>query len=200
MNPSLYRRIAKPQSVQWQARRDLACVAIDKPQIISVDKATECHVTPPDWAEAMAYHLCVKSHHHVLEPHGGTGNLIQAVFDLSTPPKMITTVERHYKLVQVIEQRFAAHNLDVIQDCFLDYASSCGLSYQRIIDNPPFSNVKAHMNAALSLLKPSADDEAIMIALVPVTYQHSEANVLDYLPLDAFPTVNVATKIIEIIR
>jgi len=40
-------------------------------------------------------------------------------------------------------------------------------------------------------------DTKTLVALVPVTYQHDDAEALETLPRDTFSTVNVSTKIIR---
>lgn len=60
--------------------------------------------------------------------------------------------------------------------------------------NPPFSDVRKHVAAALALLAPGG----ALVALVPVTFQHDRAETLETLPDDTFSTARVNTKIIRI--
>jgi len=66
--------------------------------------------------------------------------------------------------------------------------------------NPPFKAIKKHINAALSLLGTDAHDTAVLVALVPVTFNHDEAETLEELPRDTFSTAQVSTKIIRVER
>ncbi|MNE94482.1 hypothetical protein D3C80_1924490 [compost metagenome] len=67
--------------------------------------------------------------------------------------------------------------------------------------NPPFREVKKHMNAALSLMGQGGHMEAaVLVALVPVTYNHDDAETLEYLPATTFANAKVNTKIIRIFR
>lgn len=65
--------------------------------------------------------------------------------------------------------------------------------------NPPFSGVRKHVAAALSLMGQNGHDSpACLVALVPITFQHESAEELEILPEGTFPTANVRTKIIRI--
>ncbi|MBL4656965.1 MAG: hypothetical protein JKX73_03120 [Flavobacteriales bacterium] len=63
--------------------------------------------------------------------------------------------------------------------------------------NPPFKKVRQHIKAALSLLGNGGHDCAVLIALVPITYQHEDMETLEELPRDTFSTAQVSTKIIR---
>ena len=52
------------------------------------------------------------------------------------------------------------------------------------------------MNAVLSLLGAGGHELATIVALVPITYHHDEAEELEALPRDTFGTAAVSTKII----
>ncbi len=56
------------------------------------------------------------------------------------------------------------------------------------------------MKAALSLLGCGGHEVATLVALVPITYQHDEAEELEELDRETFPTAAVSTKIIRIER
>ncbi|WP_298966662.1 hypothetical protein [uncultured Roseibium sp.] len=67
--------------------------------------------------------------------------------------------------------------------------------------NPPFSQVRKHIKAALSLLGRNGHDEpAVLVALVPITYEHEDAETLETLPEDTFSTCTIRTKIIRIVK
>jgi len=167
---------------------------------ITIDKNSECHVTPLDEAARMASYLGDKAG-PTLEPQAGTGNLIQALHDAGTLAKDITAVERHHGLYQAIKNRFTEdQHISLIHQCFLEYADEIknNASYSRILMNPPFRHIKKHMAAALSLLDHS--EGSTLVALVPVTYSHSDAEILETLSNDTFSTAKVFTKIIRIRR
>jgi phospholipid N-methyltransferase len=160
---------------------------------VMVDRATECHVTPPDVARRMVDYLAPEPHHTTLEPSAGTGNLVAALLNYGVRETNISKVERHVKLASLLSERFSR----VCNQCILDYAAeSAGkVFYDRVIMNPPFSDVRKHVEAALSLLWPS---RGVLVALVPVTFQHPDAETLETLPPDTFITVRVNTKLIRI--
>ncbi len=64
--------------------------------------------------------------------------------------------------------------------------------------NPPFKQIRQHMKAALSLLGKAGHDKAVLVALVPITYQHEDAETMEELSRDTFSTAQVSTKIIRI--
>ena len=67
--------------------------------------------------------------------------------------------------------------------------------------NLPFKSVKKHMNSALLLLKRKDHAKpAVLVAFVPITYQHEEAESMEILPNNIFSTAKVNTKIIRIKR
>jgi hypothetical protein len=75
------------------------------------------------------------------------------------------------------------------------------VEFPRVIMNPPFSDVRKHVAAALSLMGRGGHAEpATLVALVPITFQHDDAETLETLPPDTFATAKVHTKIIRIER
>lgn len=161
------------------------------PEIVAVDKFTECHVTPPDVAARMVRYADLQSDLPTLEPSAGTGNLTRALLAAGCNPERIVQVERHIRLSQGLPETG-----QVVNRCFLEYAAEIeGLAiFARVIMNPPFSDVRKHVAAALGLLQPGG----VLVALVPVTFRHDAAEELETLPADTFATAKVYTKIIRI--
>lgn len=173
------------------------------PEVVTVDRSTECHVTPLPVAARMVDYLGPVGDFLTLDPQAGTGNLIQALYDSGHSRYETVAIERHHELCNAIRRRFTGDQyIDPIQRCFLEYAAeSAGrIEFPRIITNPPFRHVKKHMTAAISLLGRGGHDVASLVALVPITYQHPEAEELETLDRDTFPTAAVSTKIIRIER
>lgn len=200
MDRSLYTRPNKPRTLVVQNRGGVPPVApLVTPSFVTVDAATECHVTPPPVAAKMVEYLCLKNGLTVLEPQGGTGNLAAAVLESGCTFSKFVTVERHNSLCDTMRKRFGGEPLTLVQSCFLSYSFSQrdSIRFSRVLMNPPFRHVKKHMDAALSLL---ADEDAILVALVPVTYDHPEAELCEVLDRGTFCTANVMTKIIKISR
>jgi len=197
MHSSVYKarpRQAKRAIVNDRSPLPPRRVALPTP--ITVDGATECHVTPPVIADKMVRYLNPKTY-PILEPSAGTGNLIKAIISAGHDPAAITAVERHIAL---------SHSLHpmglgcLINQCFLDYAQreKGKTRFSRIIMNPPFRNIKAHMNAAISLLGNAQGQHARLVALVPISYRHSNARDLERLPCNVFSTAKVSTKLVLI--
>lgn len=167
---------------------------------LAIDAATECHVTPDDVARRMVRYLGPQGDYLTLEPSAGTGQLVRALLAAGHSPHEICMVERHTTLARELSQ-FAAKGAGLIRRCFLEYAMEARgkVEFPRIIMNPPFSQVRKHMKAALSLMGKNGHVSApVLVALVPVTYQHDDAETLEILPPDTFATAKVNTKIIRI--
>lgn len=191
---ALYSNRFPVRRVEPIGREDLNVPTADSvPKPLIVDKATQCFVTPLAVGWRMAGLIPAPSDGEltVLEPSAGTGNLIQAMLDSGYGCHNITAVERNSELCDFLDREF--EGLNPVQDCFLNYSASTRTRFDRIIVNPPFKGVKAHMNAAFSLLKPNG----IMVALVPLSYQHDAAVTIETLPTDTFQGIKVATKIIQ---
>lgn len=195
MDRSLYTRPNKPKTVVIPPRvRDFAPDGglPQKIELLSVDRSTECHVTPAHIAVQMVDYLDLRNGLSLLEPQCGTGNLIAATLEDGSDLK-ITAVEKYFKLRECSERRFAGKNIEFIQNCFLEFAESTTKNFDRILTNPPFKKSKQHIAASLSLLAPGG----IMIALVPITFNHDDATDLEVLERGIFASTDVNTKLIR---
>lgn len=163
---------------------------------VIVDKATECHVTPPDVAARMVGYLGRAGDFHTLEPSAGTGALVRALLESGHSKRELCQVERHAGLAAGLAQYGP-----VINRCFLEWADEVRgkVEFPRIIMNPPFSQVRAHIRAARSLLGRNGHSEPPrLVALVPSTFEAEGADVLENLPDTTFAAARVRTKIIRI--
>lgn len=163
-----------------------------------MDKFTECHVTPDDVARRMVEYLGPQGDYLTLEPSAGTGQLVRALIASGPSTCELTMVERHSTLAGRL--RYLG---PTINRCFLEYAEEVkgSAAFPRVIMNPPFKTVRAHVKAALSLLGRGGHQEpATLVALVPVTFENDEAEELERLPVDTFETAKVHTKLIRIRR
>lgn len=199
MKASVYKRPDKPLRIPVRRRGDFPPVGtVEIAEPIIVDKATECHVTPPDVAARMVEYLGRQGDFLTLEPSAGTGNLVRALLESGHSDCELTMVERHCGLANQLSRLGP-----VINRCFLEYAEEARgkVAFPRVIMNPPFSAVKKHIAAALSLMGQNGHQEpATLVALVPVTFEHPDAETLETLPPDTFATAKVHTKIIRITR
>jgi hypothetical protein len=199
MKSNLYARPAKPLYIPVKRREDFDPIkTVERVEPIAVDAASECHVTPSDVAARMVRYLGPQGDYLTLEPSAGTGQLVRALFAAGHSRYELTMVERHIKLANNL------HSLGpVINRCFLEYAAEARgkVEFPRVIMNPPFSQVRKHVAAALSLMGRNGHVEPpTLVALVPVTFQHPDAETLEELPSDTFATAKVYTKIIRIER
>lgn len=194
---SMYSRPNKPNTMIVTKRRGAPVVAhFETPEILEIDSYTECHVTPSEVAERMIDYLDIGPGLSYCEPEAGTGQLLAALIDAIGDSDKITAIERHIQLSKHIEKRFNGVNcLNVINTCFLEYCQeNPGAGFDRVVMNPPFKACKKHMKAAIDLLNPGG----VLVALVPVTFQHPEAEELERLSNDTFSCAAVWTKLIKI--
>lgn len=197
--PSIYSRPDKPLTITVRRRERFApvgTVEIVEPAV--VDRATECHVTPGGVAARMVGYLGPVGDYLTLEPSAGTGQLVRALLASGHSRYELTMIERHRTLALALEKLGPCLNR-----CFLEYAEEAKgrIEFPRIIMNPPFRDVRKHIAAALSLLGRGGHGEpATLVALVPITFEHHEAETLETLPNDTFATAKVNTKIIRVFR
>ncbi len=184
-------------------------VDMQAPKLLTVDAGTECHTTPDHIADLMVSYLDYKhatidtAADGVLEPHAGTGQLVAAMLRAGVKGSSINTVELHYKLVEHMQDRFKDTFVNLNQGDFLtDYKE---FEYnphdeysgeQRIICNPPFKKIIAHIDQVYKCLRPGG----FAICLVPITYKKIDHEVLETLDKDTFAHAKVNTKIIKIVR
>lgn len=196
MRRELYTRPAKPLVIpvtRRQAPEPMEAREIAAPLILS--RETECHVTPPDVAERMAALMGHPGEELTLEPSAGTGALLNALLDAGAKPANLYAVEREQSLARGLNRL----GCSVYNDCFLAWSERVAgqFEFSRIIMNPPFRQIRKHMDAALSLL---GGDEAQLVALVPITYEHPQAVTAEELPAGTFSTTQARTKIITICK
>jgi hypothetical protein len=187
----------RPAFLPVKRREDFAPVeAKAPPEIVAVDRATECHVTPPEVAARMVRYLGETCDRLTLEPSAGTGNLSRALIESGHSPCELVQVERHIRLSHGLRQ-FGS----LINECFLEYAERARgkVEFPRAIMNPPFSEVRKHIAAARSLMgRHGHPVPPVLVALVPVTFQADGMETLEHLPADTFAHARVNTKIIRI--
>lgn len=196
--PSIYSRPNKPLTIRVRDRQDMAAPKFNAPEIVAVDRATECHATPADVAARMVEYLGPQGDYLTLEPSAGTGQLVRALFAAGHSRFELCMVERHIELARGLAALGPVQNR-----CFLEWSKEARgrIAFPRVIMNPPFSRVKAHVAAALDLLNRGGHIEpARLVALVPVTFDHPEAETMETLPADTFAFARVNTKIIRIER
>jgi hypothetical protein len=137
-----------------------------------------------------------------LEPSAGTGALMTALLNAGQSPCEMVAIERERTLYAALSSRSEFHGAGFINRCFLEYAEEARgkVEFPRVIMNPPFRQVKQHVAAALSLMGRGGHDEPPqLVALVPVTFNHPDAQTVETLPAGTFSSApGVHTKIILI--
>jgi phospholipid N-methyltransferase len=193
MDKSLYQRPDKPKTIPVNQRaRDFALGTIEPPKLLAVHASTECHVTPPKIGVNMADYLDLQKGKSLLEPQCGTGNLIQAALDYESD-LIVTGVEKNVDIYRACQQRFKDKNISLVNECFFEFSKNCQTRFDYILTNPPFKNVKAHIESTLTLLAP----DGVLVALVPITFNHRDAEELETLARGDFNCSNVLTKLIR---
>ena len=189
----------KPCTKSIEAELKLDCGP--KIEIVTVDKSTECHVTPSDVAARMVRYLIQNFYtdtSSVLEPSFGTGQILREI--LKHPWLEVEAVELNIQLASGVQNSDEFSKVKFHQGDFLEFVPVEG--FTAICMNPPFKPVVKHMQHAYDLLL----DQGVLIALVPVTYTAEklkgdfEFTDLETLPNDTFATAKVHTKIVEIIK
>ena len=210
MRPDLYKRPNKPAFVAVKERRaerraaDAEADALKAAHKrgdrapLAVHKSTECHVTPPDVAARMVAYFGGGGDYLTLEPSAGTGNLISALFAAGQTQFELCAIEREASLWLALKQRFPS-KIRGFNECFLGYAARAAgrIEYPRIIMNPPFSKARQHIEAARSLWGFGGHRSKVLIALVPATFEHPEAEELERLGPETFASAAVHSKIIR---
>lgn len=202
MDRSIYKRPNKPLTCKTpDFNIEAPIVDITQPKLISVDSSTECHTTPDNVAARMVDYLELseatlnKTASNILEPHGGTGQLIQALINKGVLGGHINTVELNYSLCEFMEKRFKETFVNINQGSIFDECFDVFIEeYERIICNPPFKNIIRHLDRVYSFLNAGG----IAICLVPITYDKINHLILEELPSDTFSFCKVNTKIIKI--
>lgn len=196
MDASVYKRPDRTRKIHVtpiKDRRPLVQkleIVINKPLV--VHHSTECHVTPIEVSLRMAEYISLPYDGSLLEPQGGTGNLVQAAIDCGWTD--ITVVEREYSLAKYMSSRFENRDLRLVNSCFLDYAATQhNFKYDAILSNPPFKKVYAHIKAEISLLKP----KGVIVALVPLSFCMDGFIEMESLGSDSFCNAKVLTKIVR---
>lgn len=194
MDRSLYVRPNKPKFIPVTKRaRDFAPSG-GQPvpvEILAVDRATECHVTPAATGSQMVDYLDLFDGCKVLEPQCGTGNLIAAIIESGYSVR-VQGVERHCDLFDACSRRFSQQDIRLHHGCFIEFSKNTWEKYDRILTNPPFRKTKEHIAASLSLLAVGG----IMVALVPITFEHPDAVILEILERGLFASTDVHTKLV----
>lgn len=195
MNRIPYQMPRGRKCIEPKARQQFAAPSINVPEVVAVDKATECHVTPPDVARRMVEYLGPQGDFLTLEPSAGTGALVDALLASGHSPNELTMIERHNSLASNLHR----YGGGVINGCFLEYAVEARgkVEFPRVIMNPPFRSVRAHFDAAMNLLGRGGHDVATLVALVPVTFEDDRATTLELLPVNTFAAAKVYTKIVR---
>ena len=198
MDASLVVRPNKPDHLVVHQRTNKTNISlVAAPKMLSVDKSTECHVTPDDIAFEMVSYLDDFKNKKICEPESGTGQILQAMFDHGINASQITAIEKQKSLTDFIKNRFIGHEkLKILNSCFIEYGFKNKNKFDAFIMNPPFKTAKKHIQTAFESLK----NKGVIIALVPSTFNFEKAETLRELDKTVFKFAKVNTKIIRIIK
>ncbi len=101
MDKTLYIRPNKPSTMLVTKRREAPERAFSEvPEILTVDRHTECHVTPLEVARRMVNYLGSTGDYLTLEPSAGIGNLIQTLFDAGHSHNELVAIRAKYKFMR----------------------------------------------------------------------------------------------------
>lgn len=196
MHKGVYARPDKPKfsNLSFGKREKKVDLLPEKPAVLAVDCRAECHVTPPDVALRMVAYAGLEDDDALwLDPSAGTGNIIQAMLDSGVVAERITAIEINVSLSEYLTKRFPLSL--VYSGCCLGYAQQGKhrSGFKKVVMNPPFSRVKAHVATAIEILSVGG----VLVALVPVTFEQDGFELAETLPPDTFATAKVHTKIVR---
>ena len=175
-------------------------VNMQAPKLLTIDRGTECHTTPDHVADLMVSYLEYEqatintASSNILEPSAGTGQIVNALLNSGIMSGSINTIEKHYKLVEYMQNRFSDNFVNINQGDFLTDYNEFNNEYDRVICNPPFKQIIKHIDQVYKCLKVGG----LAICLVPMSYKKIDHEVLEILPSDTFSYCKVNTKIIKI--
>jgi len=175
-------------------------VNVQAPKLLTVDRGTECHTTPDYVADLMVSYLEYEqatintASSNVLEPSWGTGQIVNALLSSGIMSGSINTIEKHYRLVEYMQNRFADNFVNINHGDFLTDYNEFNNEYDRVICNPPFKQIIKHIDQVYKCLKVGG----LAVCLVPMSYKKIDHEVLEILPSDTFSYCKVNTKIIKI--
>jgi len=196
MHKGVYVRPDKPKfsDLRFGKREKKVDILPERPVVLTVDCRAECHVTPPDVALRMVAYAGLDEPESLwCDPSAGTGNLVQAMLDSGVAAEQITAIEINISLNEFLAKRFPLSLL--YSGCCLGYAQQGKhrSGFKKVVMNPPFSRVKAHVLAAVEMLSFGGT----LVALVPVTFDLDGFELVETLPPDTFATAKVHTKIVR---
>lgn len=197
MERSVYCRPEKPKHLMVTPAKERkpsldSEIKVNKVQPIFVHSSSECHVTPCSVANRMVEALGI-TQGKLLEPQGGTGNLVASALSAGWCDKDITVIEKNYNLVESLRTRFNDTFVDILHSCFIEYTNLKFATFDAILSNPPFKSVYAHIRSELKVLKVGG----VLVALVPSTFNMPGFELVEDLPCDTFELVKVNTKIVR---
>lgn len=192
MDLSVYSRPKKAITVAVPTMREVVIpsfeCALPPPK---VSASTECHVTPNSIAQLMVDYALSNGctvNDSFIDPQCGTGSLLNAMIEAGI--STITGVEREFDLFNHTREKLNS-SVNLVNDCFLEFASLSNQTFDAVITNPPFKKCRAHMNSAKMIVK----EGGCIVALVPTSFNDPEFETLQILPVDLFPTAKVSTKL-----
>lgn len=146
MNSNIYTRPNKPKFIEVYQRPEIPAMDPKKiPEIVAIDKSSECFVTPAPVVEIMLDHAGLELNHRVLEPSAGTGAILREL-----PAVSITMVyEINPQLCEILRGAgFDAQPLDFLEQSSKPF-------FDCVLMNPPFKNLAYidHIRHAFEFLR-----------------------------------------------
>jgi len=158
MNKSIYTRPDKPRQMPVPKREEVPeREPLTVPDLIVVDKSTECFTTPRRIVDLMIDYADIEEGNPILEPSAGTGAIADQLKE-NFPSSSIHVLELNLTLQEVLKGK----GYDLKGSDFLE--SELNQRYDRILQNPPFKNLQDidHVKKAFSLLAPGGRLVSIM--------------------------------------
>jgi 16S rRNA G966 N2-methylase RsmD len=197
MNASIYARPEKPTFKKVMQNDNYIETKKTEYSLITVDKDTECHVTPPAVVKDMISFTTI-TNKRILEPSAGTGNILKELQKIGGY-RSIDAIEKHCTLYNNLVQNFKG--VGIVRSCFLEYEKETQVAkkehknlnlYDLVLMNPPFKTYKKHLESAQKMLNKGGE----IVAVVPASCNMPGFKTLQNLDSDTFYNCSVQSKIV----
>ena len=158
--------------------------ALDTGHVTDAKKEFQFFPTPAEIADRMVFMACIERGDRILEPSAGHGGLLDACLRAGVEASF-WAVELMPENRAVLAKRSDTYLHD--EPDFLRLTADSGALYDRILMNPPFSNLQdvEHVAHALTFLRPGGTLVAIMSPAITFRQDKKVAAFLDLLRVES---------------
>lgn len=145
MKQSTYTRPDKPRRMIVKSRKEVERLTVEKIEVPTVDRQTECFTTPLSIIDLMISYaqFDVRRPHYIetiLEPSAGTGSIADHLLNIEGVS--VDCIEINSTLQDILIKK--GHK--IIADNFMSWDQNHEIKYDCIMMNPPFSNLQDRLH------------------------------------------------------